>query len=64
MRGAGVIVGSIQGLVDCLGKVAATIDAYRQCSGCYYSSNEALHCGLGMVPTEVCTDRQLLITED
>jgi hypothetical protein len=57
-EGAGVRLGSMQELIDCLAGIAATIDAYRQCTGCHYSSGGG-HCGLGRVPAQVCIDRQL-----
>lgn len=59
----GVRLGTVQELIECLGGIAATIDAYRQCTDCHYSSGGG-HCGLGKVPATVCGDRQLIITED
>lgn len=61
-EGVGVRLGTIQELIDCLAGIAATITAYEQCANCHYSSDN-YYCGLGKVPTEVCIDRQLIITE-
>ena len=59
-QGAGVRLGTMQELMDCLGEITATINTYRQCTGCYWSADSySFYCGLGKVPTQVCTDRQL-----
>jgi hypothetical protein len=60
-EGAGIRLGTMGELIDCLGGITATINAYSHCVGCHYSSGDN-NCGLGKLPPEVCTDRQLITT--
>lgn len=56
--GEGITLGTMQELLNTLGSISTTIYAYKRCNGCYYSTDN-YYCGLGKVPTEVCSDRLL-----
>jgi hypothetical protein len=48
--GYGIYIQGIQEVISTVHTIRATIDTYRQCKGCHWSSNGGDYCGLGAVP--------------
>lgn len=63
-EGDGVSMYCTQTAFDTLATITATIEAYGQCEGCHYSAESGNYCGLGIVPTGVCSHRKELEDND